>query len=394
MADPATGATTSGSSASTGSNSWLTQLESFAGDVGSGLGLVSGIRRGGVQGDIQAATSAAKLTGLGTSPLGTLSADVNALYNIYGGMQRGGVSGYGSAVVGAAQLGGQIAPFLAKEGLVSAATSVGMEQAADAANVLAVPLSLYNFAKSWQSGATGADALAGAETGASIGTDIAPGIGTAVGAVVGAAAGAVSSLFGPGREDPENIGWNEYAQAYSKGGAQGVSGATPSQNYQMLAGIFDSRGSNIPFYGKYGRMGEGQFTSDMTKQINSALAQGKISQSSTPQQIYSQVVEPWINSMSPGGWQNTSTVQGAPEKAAIGNLLTSMIGQWQSGQLTSQSQLGISGQADAGIQSFGAQGYNPQAYQQQQSIIQQMQSQLESTVNSLSTALGVTARHG
>lgn len=375
MADPFSGATTSGGAANqptaanqaTAGNQWLT-------DISSAFGIAGGLETGGAKGYTQAATSAAKLGGTlagvsntGATSAGSLLADVTNLTNIISGIQRGGVSGYGSAGVNTLALGARTGAFGGASGAVGAAAAP-----------LASALSVYNFAKSWQSGATGADALSGAQTGATIGTEIAPGVGTVAGAVIGAAAGAVSSIFGPGREDPENVGWNEYAQAYSKGGTAGVQGATPSQNFQMLAGIFDSRGSNIPFYNTYGRMGENQFMTGMTGQINNALAAGKISPTDSADTIYSKVVQPWINSMSPNGWQNTSTIQGAPEKQAVGNLLTSMIGQWQSGQLNAQSKVGIGGQSIPGLQSFGAQGYNAQGQVTQQQAQQQMQTQLTS----------------
>ena len=335
-------------------------------DISAGIGLGTGIGAGTGRGQVQAGTSAAKLFsnlkafGSSSASIGSFASDVTNLTNIITGIQQGGVSGYGSAAVNTAMLG-------ARTGALGAMSS----EVGAVAGPLAGALSIYNFAKNWQSGATGADALRGAQTGATVGSIAGP-IGTLVGAGVGAAVGAASSIFGPGRMDPENIGWDQYAQAFQKGGAAGVSGATPAQNFQMLSGIFDARGSNIPFYQRYGRMGENQFMTDMTGKINSALASGQIAPNSTPQQIYSQVVEPWVNSMSANGWQNTSTAKGAPEKAAIGNLLTNLIGQYQSGQISSSSHLGISGQEITGLQAFGSQGYNQQAYASTQQQVSQM----------------------
>ena len=80
--------------------------------------------------------------------------------------------------------------------------------------------------------------------------------------------------------------------------------------------------------------------------------------------------------MSGNGWQNTSTAKGAPEKAAIGNLLTNIIGQYQQGQISSSSKLGISGQSIAGLQPYGAMGYNQQAYASTQSQVSQMMAPL------------------
>jgi hypothetical protein len=262
------------------------------------------------------------------------------------GLQTGGVSGYSQAALGASRLGvgaartaGAISPGIASE-------------AGQALGYAAIPLSVYNFAKNWQSGATGSEAIQGAETGAAIGSVI-PGVGTLIGAGVGAAVGAVSSAFGPGRMDPENVNWNSYAAAFDRNPGA-VRGATPSQNFQALAGIFDSRGSAIPFYGKFGRMGENQFAVSMANQVNSAIKSGAIPANAGPSQIYSMVVEPWITKMGgSGGWQDTYTSKGASEKDAVGGLLTNLIAQWQKGQITAGTPVGISGQTISGLPTFG-----------------------------------------
>lgn len=221
----------------------------------------------------------------------------------------------------------------------NAAGSTALGTAGQALAVVGAAYSIYNAIDNYQSGAGGTDTLngatAGASTGAAIGS-IVPGIGTVVGAVVGAViggvVGAISSAFGPGREDPENVSWNEYAADYDKDPSL-VAQATPSQAYQMLAGIFDSRGTQIPFYNTFGRMGEGAFLQGMTSQINTAIKNGTISNSASPQQIYNSVVAPWIATM--GAWPDTSTVKGSPEKAAVQNLLTQLITQYQAGQNSS-----------------------------------------------------------
>jgi hypothetical protein len=191
--------------------------------------------------------------------------------------------------------------------------------------------------------------------------------------------------------DPENVGWDQYAGAYQQQGAQGVAGASPQQNFQMISGIFDARSSNIPFYQRYGRMGENQFTTDMMNQVNAALKSGKISGTDSAQSIYQKVVEPWINSMSPNGWQDTATQKGAPEKAAIGNLLTNFIGQWQSGQINSSTQLGIGGQTLAGgVPAFGGgASMSPQQVRTYQSY---GASQVQSILSNLPPAIHM-ARH-
>lgn len=292
--------------------------------VGNAAGIAGGIASGTPIGYTGAAINAGQLAGKagafgsdsGTAATGLQ--DLGAGLGIYQGIERGGVIGDTQAATGAARL----------------ATSAGYLGGSSGALASKLPivgaaLGAYQFAtQDTKSGATGADALGGAETGAEVGSAFGP-LGTLVGGVIGGVAGGVASAFGPGRMDPENINWDSYASAFSSNPAD-VNSASPTQNYQALAGIFDARGSSLPFYQTYGRMGENQFMTDMTSQINQAVQSGSISQTATPQDIYSQVVQPWINKMSPQGWQPTNTVGGAPEQGAVGNLLTNLIGEYQS----------------------------------------------------------------
>lgn len=306
------------------------------GSANSALGIASGLEQGGTRGAVRTASNAAGLYGnlSGSKALAPYATGLNDIYGIYSGLQRGGVSGYGQA---------------AGAGLQGAGLLAGNPALSTAGGYVMAPLAVYNAIKNWKSGDTGSDAMQGAAAGAAVGS-VVPVIGTGIGALIGGGIGAISSAFGPGREDPENLNWNQYAQEYGKGNP--LTGLTPSQDYQSLAGIFDSRGSAIPFYNQFGRMGEQKFTNAMTDQINQAIKQGKIKKDATPQQIYNSVVNPWISGMSPQGWQNTNTIEGAPEKAAIGNLLTNMIGQYQQGQ---QGQwTGIAGQQMQGVNPYGS----------------------------------------
>ena len=161
----------------------------------------------------------------------------------------------------------------------------------------------------------------------------------------------------------------------------------------MLAGIFDSRGTSIPLFNQFGRMGEGRFSTAMFNQVNSAISSGKVAPNASPQDIYNQVVQPWINSMSPQGWQNTTTSGGASEKAAIGNMLTNFIGQWQTGQFNGSTPLGIAGQSmGGGFVPFNSQGPSPQI-QQAMSAGAQAVAGLTSAVDQISAIMRMpTAR--
>lgn len=315
--------------------------------VGNAAGIASGIASGTPTGYAGAAINTGDLAGragafgshAGLAATGLQ--DLGAGLSIYQGIRQGGLAGDTQAATGAAQLA-------TNAGYLGGASGA----LAKAIPYAAIPLAAYNFAtQDTKSGATGSDMLGGAEAGAEAGSAFGP-VGTVVGGVVGAVAGGVASAFGPGAMDPENVNWDNYAAAFDKN-PQSVAGATPGQNFQALTGIFDSRGTTIPFYGKYGRMGENQFMLGMTQQINQAIQSGKIPATASPQQIYQQVVQPWITSMSPNGWQPTNTAKGSPEQGAVGNVLTNLIGQWQNGSLTTQTPVGVNGQTIQGLPAFG-----------------------------------------
>jgi hypothetical protein len=361
--------------------------------AGTVYGIGQGLQTGGVKGDTAAALGAAGLAnqvnpglgvGTGTQVGGALGAAGGAL-GLINGIQQGGVSGYGGAAIGGLKAGAGVATMAGDTGLAS---SLG-----NAAGAIAIPLSLYNFASNWQSGNTSSDAIQGAEAGATIAGPW--------GALAGAAIGAASSAFGPGETDPEQYEANNYIDAFNAGGTKAaqaemaqagvstaglaartkpgmsqlnddgtngvnaqlqklganataeqaarvqgsdaaVAGANASQTFGALSGLFDMRSSDLPFYQQYGRMGEGQFMTDMTKQINSAISSGTIAKNATPEEIYNSVVNPWIGTMSNSasstgkGWSATGTGSsggdvGGVNDPAIQNLLTQMIGQYQSG---------------------------------------------------------------
>jgi hypothetical protein len=50
----------------------------------------------------------------------------------------------------------------------------------------------------------------------------------------------------------------------------------------------------------YGRTGNEDFLFDMTQKINSAVSGGQVAQDATPQQVYAQVVQPWMQTMGAG----------------------------------------------------------------------------------------------
>lgn len=376
MADPFSG----NIGGQTGS-AWLSEIS-------SGLGMIQSMQQGTLKGDVQAGESAAKLAanlgafGSTSAAVGGFTADVANLGNIISGIQQGGVAGYTGAGINTAALAGRIGAQAAQSGLISQGAGQVAGEIGAVAGPLAGAYSLYNFAKNWQSGATGSEALQGAATGATIGAIGGP-IGALAGAVIGGAVGAISSAFGGGRADPETMGLNNYAPAFNKNPAIAAS-LTPAQNYQMLAGVFDAKdnspGHSTALEQHYGRMGEGAFINDVFAQVNNAVQSGKISATASPAQIYNQVVNPYLTSRGMGiqtnGSQNFTTSSGTNFGGAMQAAVQNLIGQWQSGALTAKSNIGISGQTDAGIPAYAgvATLQQPAAQTTQQTVQQQLAS--------------------
>lgn len=130
--------------------------------------------------------------------------------------------------------------------------------------------------------------LAGAAAGAAAGS-VVPIVGTALGAIAGLIA---SGVFN--RNDQE-VG--NFDQALSMWRQNRLSVLQIANKYLVLAGLMDLNiHTNIPFYKKYGRLGERRFVNDMMTLIYNAAQSGKITASDTPATVLSNVVQPWMDS--------------------------------------------------------------------------------------------------
>lgn len=336
-----------GSSGNPFSSSSISSGLSNAGSAFSiAQGLSSGTPVGEASGALQAASLANRNGLLGPSTAtnaGLLGAAGSGL-GIYSGIEQGGVAGYGNAAVSGLRAGSSIANLAGDSSLAGGLSS--------AAGYLAAPLSLYNFANNWQSGATGSDALNGAEAGASIGS-IVPGIGTAIGAVIGGAVGAISSAFGGGKQDPET----QMTYGANAAGGTSLQGQSPGTSFQYLAGVLDAKnntaGHSTALEQAFGRGGEGQVLNGMASQIDSAISSGKISNSSSPSQVFNSVVLPWLNSKGVSSSSLTFTdAKGNNSGSNLQEALTNLVGSYMNGSLTSSTKIGVSGQTDSTLQAF------------------------------------------
>lgn len=326
------------------------------GELSSGLGAYEGFRQGNVLGDISGVANLAKL-GQQTGALGSLAgADaakeigqgaggaLDAL-QMYEGIKRGGWEGYGSAVGAGLQGAGEL--------LANTALS-------QAGGAILAPIDTYEAIKNWQSGATGSDALQGAEAGAAWGTLVLPGIGTLIGAGIGAGVGALSSAFGGGRPDLETGGWNQFAKAYNQATPEQQAAAMPNldpaQAYQNLAGVMDAK-NNTPGHSQsieqvFGRMGEQNMMDQMTNEINKAYQSGQITSGESMQDQWNKVINPWLQSKGVTWDPTQRTSTGQLETPALQGDIQSLLGSWETGNVTGKSPMGIAGQPISGLQSF------------------------------------------
>jgi hypothetical protein len=278
----------------------------------AGYNIYRGLTSGNPLGEARSGLSAANLYGKlsGNSALNTGATGALDALGVYSGLQQGGWQGDTRAGASGLQLAG----------LASGDTALST-----AGGAALIPLDAYDEVKNWQSGGTGSDALAGAQTGAAIGS-VVPVVGTAIGALGGAAVGALSSLLGPGEKDPETADVQNVINATSANQNNPNVAASAQDPYLELAGLMDDRSSTLPEYQQYGRMGEQSFTDALTQHINNAVEADPTMASWTPEEVYNNVVSPWVNAMG-SGYSNVGSTYAATNQG----LLEDMTSQYMSG---------------------------------------------------------------
>lgn len=332
-------------STSSGGGVDLSSLGSAAGIGAGALGVYQGLSSGKPVGEARAAVGATQLAGkagLVSPQVGAGAGALMGVLGIYSGLQQGGVAGGAGALVGAGQLAGGINAYAVSSAAAAAAAggassaeaaaagvaagTPALQAAGQAAAYVAAPLDLYNEITTWKSGATGKDALSGAETGAAIGTIILPGFGTVIGGALGGIAGAVSSLFGS--TDRTKRSWDQYS--YGQNRAETAN--NPAELMSTIGGLM--RNPDTKFSGDTYFKGDGnKFTTSIASQVASAVKSGAVPANATPQQIFSKVVQPWLEGL-PGGW--TQADASDPNRARVANaeqnLVLDVINNYQQGK--------------------------------------------------------------
>lgn len=138
----------------------------------------------------------------------------------------------------------------------------------------------------------------GASIGATAGS-VFPGIGTAIGAAVGAVVGAIGSLFGPAKEGMAAETWDDMV---IHGYILTQRGAAFDERYfgEALKGAMD-KGSNIwPGCGATGYKNPDCFYAPLAKVIAQGYLSKKVPLTATTDQVWTQVVVPWLQSGAAG----------------------------------------------------------------------------------------------
>lgn len=329
------GAGTGGPGVMSGGNTAAT-IQSMQNAPNSTLG---NIQRG--IGAVSMANGIAGKLGGGSATLGQGLGALGGGLSFINGIQQGGVLGYGSALAGGLRAASGI------EGLLGNADLAG--SLGSAAGYVAAPLALYSAVKNFKSGATGNDIMQGVSAGSAIGSVI-PGVGTLIGAGVGALVGGIASAFGGGTDSQEATMAHKIDSglqgANDQQRMQAISGFSPAQNIQTINGYMNAHNSDSSeaIQQAFGKNGVANMFGQMMPAINNAISKNPAYAKMNAQQLYTNVVAPWLKGK--GASINTSSkdVKGNTEGSNLQDSIIATIGQWQSGAFNSKTPVGVKGQ--------------------------------------------------
>jgi hypothetical protein len=298
------------------------------GAAGGALGVASGLAQGTPTGYAKAGLGATQLAGkagLVGPGVGAGASSLMGALGIYSGLKQGGVVGDVSAAAGAGQLAGAANAYAVSSATASAAaggasaadaaaagaaaSSPALQTLGEGASVAAAGLSLYSEVKGWQSGATGSDAMAGASTGAAVGTAVLPGIGTLIGAVLGGVAGAISSVFGSGKKGVAAANWDQLTKTNALKSVAGRDFTTHSWS-EAFKGMLDEGNNIFAGGGKDKHKDPDALAKPLEAQVKSGMA--KLGPNATTDQVYNQVIVPWMQSS--GSGLNWNVLKNEPQQ--------------------------------------------------------------------------------
>lgn len=147
--------------------------------------------------------------------------------------------------------------------------------------------------------------------------------------LAGAAIGAIGASLVNTKEFGD-VALRNYWNAVDAG--RGIGETDPNELAQGFINFYRTNKNEFPGQAKYGRTGNEDFMQDMKRTINSAIEQGTITPSATPQEIHAKVVQPWLDTMGQGP-------QNAEARAIQDFMMQDLIASYQRGAPISNAEV-------------------------------------------------------
>ena len=146
-------------------------------------------------------------------------------------------------------------------------------------------------------------------------------------------AGAAIAALGASMVNTKEFGdvaLRNYWNAVDSG--RGIGETDPNELAQGFINFYRTNKNEFAPQAVYGRTGNETFMQDFKRQINTAIESGAVPPTATPQEIYAQVIQPWISSMGAGP-------QDQAARAIQDHMLTDLVASYQAGKPISNAEV-------------------------------------------------------
>ena len=146
-------------------------------------------------------------------------------------------------------------------------------------------------------------------------------------------AGAAIAALGASMVNTKEFGdvaLRNYWNAVDSG--RGIGETDPNELAQGFINFYRTNKNEFAPQAVYGRTGNETFMQDFKRQINTAIESGAVAPTATPQEIYAQVIQPWVGSMGAGP-------QDQAARAIQDHMLTDLVASYQAGKPISNAEV-------------------------------------------------------
>jgi hypothetical protein len=146
-------------------------------------------------------------------------------------------------------------------------------------------------------------------------------------------AGAAIAAIGASMVNTKEFGdvaLRNYWNAVDSG--RGIGETDPNELAQGFINFYRTNKNEFAPQAVYGRTGNETFMQDFKRQINTAIESGAVAPTATPQEIYAQVIQPWVGSMGAGP-------QDQAARAIQDHMLIDLVASYQAGKPISNAEV-------------------------------------------------------